>query len=560
MNNDTFKNVFGLDMTATHSVAFYGIDTGKVNFIKETEYFNESTDLSGTADEDLGDRVISAISSFGVAGLQVHSIECGPVVTRVNLKLPRGVRIKTVEALADDIAMQLHVKCASFTSVSENGVLALDIPAKERKVVRLGNVHSAHTEGMALPLELGVTVNGMARAIDLAKAPHLLIAGQTGSGKSVCINSLLCSLIRNVSLNDFELMLVDPKGVELNDYQKLPNCINGKILVEPNESLDGLRWLVTEMESRYAVLTKYGHRNIKSYNEWVNAQPVGVNCVEKMRYVVCVVDEFADLMMTAGTELTEIVQRLAQKSRAVGIHLVLATQRPSVKVVTGDLKANLPCRIAFKVSTATDSVTILGEGGAEHLLGKGDMLLKTDDGGMERLHGVYITDDEIRLFTRVVYSSTVSSIGVFHDYVNGTSSNSLNIPNWLMETISECGHRELSASAPSWLRTLVEINRKVWDRHTGGNDFCMGTLVARMARHYAEAEAVRSAASGVVHDNAVAHSASFLGNVERDALETLVRLKTSTAYGFGFNTENWKGAKNRTNPVNDDLRFLKEVA
>lgn len=559
MTNETFENGFGLEMTATHSVAFYGIDTSNIGFIKNSSYFNTTTDLSGSADEDLGDRVVSAISSFGVTGVQVQSIECGPVVTRVNLKLPHGVRIKTIEALADDIAMQLQVKCASFTSVSEKGVLALDIPAKERKVVRLGNVHTANTDGMALPLELGVTVNGVARAIDLAKAPHLLIAGQTGSGKSVCINSLLCSLLRNVSLNDFELMLVDPKGVELNDYQKMPNCINGKILVDPNESLDGLRWLVTEMERRYAVLTKYGHRNIKSYNEWVKTQPIGMDCVEKMRYVVCVVDEFADLMMTAGTELTSIVQRLAQKSRAVGIHLVLATQRPSVKVVTGDLKANLPCRIAFKVSSATDSVTILGHGGAEHLLGMGDMILSNNDAD-ERLHGVYINDDEIRLFTRVVFSSTINSISITHDYVNGTTANSLNVPNWLMETMSECGHRDLDINAPHWLRELVEINRKVWVRNVEGDKFNLGVLVARMAKYYKDVEMLRSSVSQIVNDTGVVHTAQFLDNVETDAMQTLLRLKTSSAYGFGFGMDDIQAAYNRTSPINASLTYLNNVA
>jgi hypothetical protein len=558
MTNETFENGFGLDMTATHSVAFYGIDTSNIGFIKNSTYFNVTTDLSGSADEDLGDRVISAISSFGVTGVQVHSIECGPVVTRVNLKLPHGVRIKTIEALADDIAMQLQVKCASFTSVSEKGVLALDIPAKERKVVRLGNVHTANTEGMALPLELGVTVNGEARAIDLAKAPHLLIAGQTGSGKSVCINSLLCSLLRNVSLNDFELMLVDPKGVELNDYQKMPNCINGKILVDPNESLDGLRWLVTEMERRYAILTKYGHRNIKSYNEWVNTQPIGVDCVEKMRYVVCVVDEFADLMMTAGAELTSIVQRLAQKSRAVGIHLVLATQRPSVKVVTGDLKANLPCRIAFKVSSATDSVTILGHGGAERLLGNGDMILSNNDAD-ERLHGVYINDDEIRLFTRVVFSCTINSISIFHDYVNGTTTNSLNVPSWLIETMSECRHRQLGV-VPYWLRCLVDINRKVWVRNVEGNKFNLGVLIARMAAYYKEVDAFRSSIAHIVNDTSAAHSQTFLDNVEHDAMETLLRLKTSSVYGFGFSMDDIQAAYNRTSPINASLTYLNNVA
>ncbi len=557
MQKGCYKKCYGLDLTDTHAIAYYGIDTRNFNLLKACSIFNVTTNLEGSADQDLSERVIEALNSFGVHGVQVDSIECGPVVTRVNLKLPRGVRIKTVADLSNDLAMQLTVKSASVTSVPEKGVLALDLPAKDRKVVRLGNVHTMASSKMALPLELGVTVTGDARVIDLAKAPHLLIAGQTGSGKSVCINSLICSLLRNVSLNDFDLMLVDPKGVELNEYHSLPNCINRKILVEPNESLDGLRWLCKEMDRRYEILTKYGKRNITVYNEWVNTQPVGKDCVEKMRYVVCVVDEFADLMMTAGNELTEIVQRLAQKSRAVGIHLVLATQRPSVKVVTGDLKANLPCRIAFKVSSSTDSVTILGHGGAERLLGMGDMILSNNDAD-ERLHGVYLTDDEIHNMTSLLSIAPINTITRTIDYVSGTVANTLGIPSWLLETMSECGHRALASGSPSWLVKMVEINRKVWaDVSQAVTGVHMGVAMCRMAKFYGEVEALRPIVEKTLFGKDVVSRSSV--GVYEQIVDTMIRLDVWSAYGIGYRPTIADKARNRTAEVNQSLVYLKAV-
>ena len=479
-------------LTDIHAVAVYGLDSFRDTWMHlPMNGFDKVTDLTNSVPESFGERVINAIASYGITGVGVDSIECGPVITRINLALPRGVRCKSIVDLATDLAMQLHVASVSFTPVPERGVLALDVPAENRKVVLPGNVHGASKEGMALPLELGVTVTGAPKAIDLAKAPHLLIAGQTGSGKSVCINSIICSLVHNVPMADMQLMLVDPKGVELNDYKELPNVINNQILVSPLESLEGLRWLCDEMERRYGILTKTGHRNIKAYNEWVKTQPVGVNCKEKMRYIVCVVDEFADLMMTAGAELTAIVQRLAQKSRAVGIHLVLATQRPSVKVVTGDLKANLPCRIAFKVSSSTDSTTILGHGGAEHLLGMGDMILSNNDND-ERLHGVYMDDEYIRntvkkhcevvndtLLERVNYATSEKRF--FIGDITGVQ-----IPEWLFETMKECRTRPLDGNAPSWLASLVRINKAIWSQEVTG----MITLIAGTIRTYKEVNAL----------------------------------------------------------------------
>jgi len=559
MDLQTIKNLTSMWFSKTHSVAFYGIESWRNSYLKEGADFNKSTDLAGSASEDLADRVVSAIASFGVTGVRVNDIECGPVVTRVNLVLPRGVKIKAVTDLANDLAMQLKVKSVSFTEVSEKGVLALDMPAETRKVVLPGNVHTASMAGMALPLELGVTVTGNAKAIDLAKAPHLLIAGQTGSGKSVCINSIICSLLRNVPLTDFELMLIDPKGVELNDYKNIPNVVNNEILVEPSESLDGLRWLCDEMEHRYAILNKHGFRNIKSYNEWVKTQPVGVDCVEKMRYVVCVVDEFADLMMTSGAELTTMVQRLAQKSRAVGIHLVLATQRPSVKVVTGDLKANLPCRIAFKVSSTTDSVTILGHGGAEKLLGMGDMILSNNDVD-ERLHGVYMDDDYIRSYAGLVYNSTVNTIVRRYNYVANTETvllgdENIEIPSWLLETMNGCGERKLAANTPKWVADLVKVHNEVWNiDNMDGRTFTMGILFGRMARRYDAVEGMRKDIEGHINED---YNGFVRGNtnVFSNVIEMLVRLPKWVTIGLGYN--HWTEAWNREIPVNPKCEYIR---
>lgn len=392
-----------------------------------------TADLTNSVPGDFGATVIKALTSFGnqFNGIQVQNIECGPVIVRVNLTLPEGMMEETITRLGNNLARALRVSRIDYTSNPKCGVLSLDMPIEDisngsRKTVLPGNLADINHTGMALPIDLGVDVQGHGKAIDLAKTPHLLIAGQTGSGKSVCINSIIASLCMNVPMTDFDMLLVDPKGVELGGYAELPNVINHRVLVTPEESMDALRWLVNEMEARYSILVKAGKRNIGAYNEWVKTHNFmsSVNNDPNfytMRYIVCVIDEFADLMMTSGAELTALVQRLAQKSRAVGIHLVLATQRPSVKVVTGDLKANLPCRIAFKVSSATDSMTILGQGGAEKLLGKGDMILTTDT-GTERLHGVFYSDDDIDNIVNTIMDTTIESITPMIDFVTGKTT------------------------------------------------------------------------------------------------------------------------------------------
>jgi len=552
MRINTVKTLANVELSLAHCVAYHNVDIKNPMFLAG-DICNEASDLRGDVDANFADQVVTAISSFGVNGVSVESIECGPVVTRVNLVLPRGVRIKAIKDLANDLAMQLRVASVSIVENPEKGVLCLDVPAADRKTVLPGNIKNVDVKGMALPIALGVNVTGEARAIDLAKTPHLLIAGQTGSGKSVCINSIVMSLISHVSMDDFDMMLIDPKGVELSLYATLPNVVNHKVLVNPTESMDGLRWLCDEMERRYAVLAKYGKRNISSYNEWVSTQPVGVDCAEKMRYIVCVVDEFADLMMSSGAELTNLVQVLAQKSRAVGIHIILATQRPSVKVVTGDLKANLPCRIAFKVSTATDSSTILGHGGAEMLLGRGDMILHTDT-SEERLHGVYFSDQNIE---KVFYAAKFSITDLVQknvEFLKGKVTYTGDIPSWLYETMSGCETRELAEGTPSWVRTLVYHHNLVWNY--GKGPVVLGNFIVRMLQSIPAIENDRPSIEGNIGNASVAVPRNLHDAVQK-GFAALIRLPSRALYGEMVYTGDVKNARDGIAPVNDSFYFEK---
>lgn len=348
-------------------------------------------------------------SAYGVA-CTVAGSQSGPVISKIFMHLKPGTKASALEAIAKDLARDLD--CASievngndyfpstdpYTNLQKTRCCSISIPVKDRKVVPFGNIFNSPCADMAIPAVVGVDPVGNPVRIDLAKAPHMLVAGQTGSGKSVCINSIISSVYLSMPTDMVRFLLIDPKQVELKPYEALPNVINGRAITDPMEAVLSIGWLVSLMEYRYSVLAELGFRNIKDFNaavencEKIFTIPAGQR--RKMPYVVAVVDEFADLMMTASAELTAFVMRIAQKARAVGIHLVLATQRPSTKVVTGDLKCNIPTRIAFKVASATDSMTILGYGGAEKLLGYGDMIVG-NDGSLRRLHGCLLTDQEL---------------------------------------------------------------------------------------------------------------------------------------------------------------------
>ena len=359
----------------------------------EKKEFNVGTDKS------LETEVFEALNSFGIKGMVVGS-ETGPYITRVYFKLDRGVRFNSIEPLTDDLKMSLGTSSIKIMPDPEQGAVAIEIPNAKREIIPFGNVFHADHSDMVLPAALGVDPKGNPVYLDIAEIPHMLIAGTTGSGKSVCLNSIIASLAQNCRPTDLQLLLIDPKGTEFVQYESLKNLISGKIIDDIETALKSLTWLVEEMECRYNIFKRCKCRSIDEYKHKRNFglnDGVSTCFVEDMPHIVAVIDEYADLMMNSANALQEDVKKLGQKARAAGIHLILATQRPSAKIVDGDIKVNMTTRIALKVSSIADSRTILDYSGAERLLGKGDILLKKQDKEEPyRVHGCFISDEEIK--------------------------------------------------------------------------------------------------------------------------------------------------------------------
>lgn len=326
------------------------------------------------------------LANFGV-GARVENISTGPVITRYELSLNAGVRVSRVQGLEADLAMALRTTSIRLqTPIPGTSYIGIEIPNARRDIVDMASVVPAMEDfDGELDVVLGKDTVGQPVVLDLAKTPHMLVAGQTGSGKSVMVNTLISSLLMKKSPEDVRMIMVDPKVVELIQYKDVPHLLH-PIITEADEALSALEWTVNEMEERYLQLADAGVRNIKSFNERTGA---------RMPYIVFIIDEMADLMLSAGRKAEEYIQRITQKARAVGIHMVLATQRPSVDVVTGTIKANVPARIAFKVASHIDSSTIIGQKGAEQLLGRGDMLVQSNGDAPQRVHGAYMSDEEI---------------------------------------------------------------------------------------------------------------------------------------------------------------------
>lgn len=310
----------------------------------------------------------------------------GPVLSTYKLRPAMGVRFATINNRSVDLALALGVNSIRLTPNGDH--IALEVPNEKRSPITLKEIasHQHFRQSKGLALTLGKDLRGVPYILNLDRAPHLLVAGQTGSGKSVCVNSLLISLLLKHNPDQLKLVLIDPKRVELGLYADLPHLAR-KIAVEPREAIAALDWLTKEMETRYKALAAIGARNIHEYREAGNSMP----------YIVCVVDEMADLMLTSDGKAEYLITRLTQMARAVGIHLVLATQRPSVDVITGLIKANVPTRIGMRVASKTDSRVILDTNGAETLLGQGDMLLVPPDSPSPiRLHGPFVTTAEVK--------------------------------------------------------------------------------------------------------------------------------------------------------------------
>ena len=338
---------------------------------------------------------------------KVTGISKGPVITMFEIQPAPGVKVSRIVNLQDNLALRLaSSRIRIVAPIPGKQAIGIEVPNKKRSIVSFSQLASSddYKEGnFEIPVILGKDISGGNQVIDLARTPHLLIAGSTGSGKSVCVNSLICSILFDKSPRDVKLMMVDPKIVELKLYNDIPHLLT-PVITEPKRAFQAVQWCLYEMERRYSLLDAMGVRDIKSYNKRIRERDIATT---KLPYIVLVIDEFADLMATSGKELEAIVARLAAMSRAVGIHLVLATQRPSIDVITGLIKANFPSRIAFMVASKTDSRIIIDMMGAEKLLGKGDMLFTSAwDPFPSRMQGSFLSEDEVE---RVV--SYVKTLG-----------------------------------------------------------------------------------------------------------------------------------------------------
>jgi len=338
---------------------------------------------------------------FAVEG-QVAQIHPGPVVTTFEFKPDAGVKYSKITGLADDLCLAMQAESVLIDRIPGKSTVGIQIPNPNREAISLRDLleSDAYQRSTSkLTLALGKTIHGEPYVADLATMPHLLIAGSTGTGKSVGLNGMLTSVLYRATPDDVRMIMVDPKRLELGMYDDIPHLLT-PVVVDPKKAANALRWAVREMEERYKTLAAEGVRNIDQYNRNIRniLAETGSNDPDSPRplpFIVVVIDELADLMMVAGNEVEESICRLAQMARAVGIHLILATQRPSVDVITGLIKANLPSRISFRVSSKTDSRTILDSNGAEQLLGKGDMLfLPPASSRCIRLHGPYISEQE----------------------------------------------------------------------------------------------------------------------------------------------------------------------
>ncbi len=367
-------------------------DLPRAAFLKHS---NGKAKPRSAADDRVGAQLVESLGHFGVEAQVVGSVS-GPHVTRYELRLAPGIKMSKVSNMRDDLAYALAADDVRILApIPGKRAVGVEVPNRLRQMVHLGDVaQEAPKEWSPLTVWLGKDIDGKAIGIDLAGQPHVLVAGTTGSGKSGCVNAMLTSILMRATPNEVRMVLVDPKQVELNLYERIPHLLT-PVVTSPRLAANVLQNLIREMEERYSLMSAARARKLEELNrirERDGERP--------LPYVLCVIDELADLMMIAPGEVEDSIIRLAQKSRAVGIHLLLATQRPSVDIITGMIKTNVPARIAFAVSSQTDSRVILDQNGAESLLGKGDMLFKPGSGTkLSRIQGAFVGEDEIEKIT-----------------------------------------------------------------------------------------------------------------------------------------------------------------
>ena len=358
---------------------------------------------------------------FGVSG-EIKKVSHGPVVTLNEFEPAAGIKVSKIINLSDDIARNTSSESARIATIPGRSTIGIELPNSSRENVYLSEIFSNsdfNKKDIRLPIALGKNISGVPVVRDLASMPHLLIAGTTGSGKSVCINTIILSLLYRHTPDKCKFILIDPKMLELSTYEGIPHLLC-PVITEAKKAASVLGWVVKEMENRYRLMTKEGVRNIDGYN---------AKHTLAMPYIVVVVDEMSDLMLVAGKEIENYIQKLSQMARAAGIHIIMATQRPSVDVITGTIKANFPTRISFQVTSKIDSRTILGEQGAEQLLGKGDMLYMSSANKIVRIHAPFVSESEIEKV---------------NNYLRGQAE-----PDYIDEILNFADEKELSGEASS---------------------------------------------------------------------------------------------------------------
>ena len=351
-----------------------------MNIKKERKNETNENDI----DQDFLEKILL---DFGVEG-KIKKISHGPVVTLNEFEPAPGIKVSKIINLSEDIARNTSSESARIATIPGKNTVGIELPKSSRENVYLSEIISENNfqkKDIKLPIALGKDISGLPITGDLSSMPHLLIAGTTGSGKSICINTIILSLLYKHPPDKCKFILIDPKMLELSTYEGIPHLLC-PVITEAKKATSALGWVVKEMESRYKLMTSVGVKNIDGYNS---------KHKKHMPYIVVIVDEMSDLMLIAGKEIENYIQRLSQMARAAGIHIIMATQRPSVDVITGTIKANFPTRISFQVSSKIDSRTILGEQGAEQLLGKGDMLFMSSANRIVRIHGPYVSESEI---------------------------------------------------------------------------------------------------------------------------------------------------------------------
>lgn len=391
-----------------------------VELLREAPSRYVSARMSETALEQNARILEKVLEDFGVRG-EVQRISPGPVVTLYEFEPAAGIKASKVVGLAEDIARSMSAVSARIAVIPGQSAIGIELPNSKRETVYFREMMEAEeyrNSEAKLPLALGKDIGGNPIIADLARMPHLLVAGTTGSGKSVAINTMIMSLIYTLPPNKCKFIMIDPKMLELSVYQDIPHLL-APVVTEPHKAVVALKWVVKEMENRYRLMSNLGVRNVNGYNDRMQealdrgevlektvqtgfdpatGRPIMEKIpieMEKFPYIVVIVDEMADLMLVAGKDIEVYIQRLAQMARAAGIHIIMATQRPSVDVITGVIKANFPTRISFQVTSKVDSRTILQESGAEQLLGQGDMLFMAGGGRISRVHGPFVDDREV---------------------------------------------------------------------------------------------------------------------------------------------------------------------